>query len=646
MPGGAEHPHPPEVVSLVTSSSDCSDFIALSESSWCSGEIIVIGDSDDESEVTSSAATQNCRVAFSRAAPPSQPRQQQQKEREKQHLLQNHHQQQQQQKPAATSIVEVLPFQEDAWPPKECSLMQPARPGLPHLAEQGRGSSRLSGLQSAYHMPPRPTQIAHVTSQLQSISTTPNCRRFCNATGLPQQHAAEGASRSAALQLPVVLIVRQPSTPSAINGEAATFAMLSGGLHSTSDEAPAVFAKLHDAATTSEGRGSTSPPADAAAIHCQLVKAVVGSTETPLQSVLAKGDPTRQELQQLSRRLAKPSLCGHTPTHSSALDSKQVTPGTQCLAEGPVQRHHPVEHGTHSTWKKHLYRDGEGSSPASGMLQAAQLQPKMPSSRVLGVWRPRRDAATPGTGAVPVTHCVSQARQADATSVYVQKAKRRAVIPPVTSCHPETNAEFAEAPSFEYKALQHAVKPVDLEICDIEQGSESAVMQMGLQYRVRVSPCEGSRKSLGDRVCALERIPKDKLLAEYTGEVLNKQQVRYREKRFAGERCYLFELHDQIKPHCAAIDARLKGNVTRILNHSCEPNLEVDLLWDHRNRLRILFKATKDIDTGHELTINYKPQPKNDAHEKALPLEEAMAGRQHGAIRCLCETESCIGYTF
>lgn len=43
--------------------------------------------------------------------------------------------------------------------------------------------------------------------------------------------------------------------------------------------------------------------------------------------------------------------------------------------------------------------------------------------------------------------------------------------------------------------------------------------QDGLQYAVVIMPCSSPRQSLGKKVCALQRIPKDRHLAEYTGHL-------------------------------------------------------------------------------------------------------------------------------
>jgi hypothetical protein len=53
------------------------------------------------------------------------------------------------------------------------------------------------------------------------------------------------------------------------------------------------------------------------------------------------------------------------------------------------------------------------------------------------------------------------------------------------------------------------------------------------------------------------------------------------------------------------IDARTKGNAARFINHSCDPNAELQR-WTVAGLTRIGIFSTKDIAAGEEITYDYQ----------------------------------------
>lgn len=79
------------------------------------------------------------------------------------------------------------------------------------------------------------------------------------------------------------------------------------------------------------------------------------------------------------------------------------------------------------------------------------------------------------------------------------------------------------------------------------------------------------------------------------------------------------------------IDGRTRGNVTRYINHSCEPNLIVQCVFIGNERLpRICLFAWKDIEPGEELCYDYA-QEQNSA---AAPFQCNC-----GAPKCKSQTQ-------
>lgn len=112
---------------------------------------------------------------------------------------------------------------------------------------------------------------------------------------------------------------------------------------------------------------------------------------------------------------------------------------------------------------------------------------------------------------------------------------------------------------------------------------------------------------------------------EYVGEVVNAKQFRQRTKQYARDPEHKHHYFMALKGD-EVIDATQKGNISRFINHSCEPNCETQkvlsffrsfygqvwngfcLQWTVDGRLRIGFFTISDIEEGQELTFDYRFQ--------------------------------------
>ncbi|CAH1789994.1 unnamed protein product [Owenia fusiformis] len=122
---------------------------------------------------------------------------------------------------------------------------------------------------------------------------------------------------------------------------------------------------------------------------------------------------------------------------------------------------------------------------------------------------------------------------------------------------------------------------------------------------------------------AEEEIKPDTFVMEYVGEVLDYKQFTKRTKQYAREgqaHYYFMALNtDEI------IDAWSKGNVSRFINHSCDPNCETQK-WTVNGQLRVGFFAIKDIKPGTEITFDYQWE---------------RYGKE--AQKCYCGSDNCRG---
>ncbi|XP_075145916.1 histone lysine N-methyltransferase trithorax [Haematobia irritans] len=112
------------------------------------------------------------------------------------------------------------------------------------------------------------------------------------------------------------------------------------------------------------------------------------------------------------------------------------------------------------------------------------------------------------------------------------------------------------------------------------------------------------------------------MVIEYAGELirstLTDQRERYYNSRGIG--CYMFKIDDNL-----VVDATMRGNAARFINHSCEPNCYskvVDILG-HKH---IIIFALRRIVQGEELTYDYK-----------FPFEDEK-------IPCSCGSKRCRKY--
>ena len=98
-----------------------------------------------------------------------------------------------------------------------------------------------------------------------------------------------------------------------------------------------------------------------------------------------------------------------------------------------------------------------------------------------------------------------------------------------------------------------------------------------------------SRTGLG--VFALEDIAKGQLIVEYTGERISNAEADRRGGR------YLFAVTDDI-----VIDGKGRENLSRYINHACEPNAEAE---HDESDDRIYIRSIKKIRAGEEITYDY-----------------------------------------
>ncbi|XP_068603624.1 histone-lysine N-methyltransferase ASH1L [Brachionichthys hirsutus] len=112
-------------------------------------------------------------------------------------------------------------------------------------------------------------------------------------------------------------------------------------------------------------------------------------------------------------------------------------------------------------------------------------------------------------------------------------------------------------------------------------------------------------------------------IIEYLGEVVSEQEFRSRmmEQYFSHSGQYCLNLDSGM-----VIDSYRMGNEARFINHSCEPNCEMQK-WSVNGVYRIGLFALKEVPSGTELTYDYNFHSFNTEEQQA----------------CKCGSESCRG---
>jgi len=126
-------------------------------------------------------------------------------------------------------------------------------------------------------------------------------------------------------------------------------------------------------------------------------------------------------------------------------------------------------------------------------------------------------------------------------------------------------------------------------------------------------------------VFAKKDIPKDAKVIEYIGEKITKKEAVKRSEKYLEKSknhtktggVYIFELNKRYD-----IDGNFSWNPARLINHSCNPNCETEMIGQH-----IWFIALRDIKKGEEITCNYGYDLEN--------YEEHP---------CRCGSVNCVGY--
>ena len=117
---------------------------------------------------------------------------------------------------------------------------------------------------------------------------------------------------------------------------------------------------------------------------------------------------------------------------------------------------------------------------------------------------------------------------------------------------------------------------------------------------------------------ASKNIKKGTKIIYYTGKIITKKQTENNPKFDNDKAIYLFNLNNRYD-----LDGDFTYNTARLINHSCDPNCEVE-----GKGLKLWISSIKDINKNEELTYDYGFS--FDENYKDFP--------------CKCGSKNCCGY--
>ncbi|KAL2511285.1 Histone-lysine N-methyltransferase ATX3 [Abeliophyllum distichum] len=173
-----------------------------------------------------------------------------------------------------------------------------------------------------------------------------------------------------------------------------------------------------------------------------------------------------------------------------------------------------------------------------------------------------------------------------------------------------SNRKKAGQESVFHRPMGPSSHPLDVIDCfnshnQVEDGKGFSTFRERLCHLQRIEKyrvCFGKSRIHGWGLFARQKIQEGEMVLEYRGE-------------------QLFKISEEV-----VIDATNKGNIARLINHSCTPNCYARIMSTGEQESRIVLVAKIDVSAGDELTYDYLFE--SDEHDEVK-------------VPCLCKAPNC-----
>jgi uncharacterized protein len=143
-------------------------------------------------------------------------------------------------------------------------------------------------------------------------------------------------------------------------------------------------------------------------------------------------------------------------------------------------------------------------------------------------------------------------------------------------------------------------------------------------YKVKKSPVHGNG------VFAAQDIERGTRIIEYRGNLVANDDVDDLPQSDPDDENHTFFFSLADDKH--TIDASVRGNAARWINHHCQPNCKAVELKDEKGKPRVYIHAKRAIKAGTELNYDYH-----------LTMEGRVTKKDRLNHKCLCGAKKCRG---
>jgi len=218
---------------------------------------------------------------------------------------------------------------------------------------------------------------------------------------------------------------------------------------------------------------------------------------------------------------------------------------------------------------------------------------------------------------VQLDPCARDPSESDFTEpTHMPKTTRKSGAAPAA---PETS-KSSKAGKRAQAGARKAAKPAPRKAAKQASAGKTGRSAKSSKITVRNSPIHGRGVYAARKIRAGERI------IEYRGEIISWKEADRRPPSDPNDphHTFLFSLDDGKR----VIDASVKGNDARWINHSCDPNCETE----ESDSGRVFVEALRDISRGEELNYDY-----------CLIIDEKITKKLKRQYECRCGAATCRG---